>query len=178
MTIAHRELARAGLAHVDEVVLVLPAILPHKEFSGAPFRQRLEMMREASAADPNISIAASEGGLFIEIAAECRAAYGDDVRLTFLCGRDAAERIVGWDYGRPGVAGAMFQQFDLLVSARAGDFDPPEEFRTVIRRLDAGSLDHVSATEVRDRISRGEPWEHLVPEEIRELVRRVYRPNY
>jgi hypothetical protein len=27
---------------------------------------------------------------------------------------------------------------------------------------------------VRERIARGEPWEHLVPEKIRERVREIY----
>jgi nicotinic acid mononucleotide adenylyltransferase len=43
-----------------------------------------------------------------------------------------------------------------------------------VRALEVGDLDHVSATEVRERISRGEAWEHLTPPEIRELARKIY----
>ena len=32
----------------------------------------------------------------------------------------------------------------------------------------------ISAPEVRARIRRGEPWEHLVPREIAPLVRKIY----
>jgi nicotinic acid mononucleotide adenylyltransferase len=34
--------------------------------------------------------------------------------------------------------------------------------------------EEVSSTEVRERIARGEPWEHLVPEKIRARVREIY----
>jgi len=130
------------------------------------------VLRESAAC----SIATSEGGLFVDIAAECRAAYGPDVRLTFLCGRDAAERIAGWDYGEPGAFHAMLRQFDLLVAARAGEYRPPAEWGGAIGRLElAGAFDHVSATEVRERIARGDPWEHLVPPEASGQVREIYR---
>src|SRR4051812_10829375 len=82
LTIAHLALAQAACPHVDEVVLVLPRELPHKKYTGATFAQRLEMLRQA---DPAYSIATTDGGLFAEIAAECRSAYGEDVRLTFVC---------------------------------------------------------------------------------------------
>jgi nicotinic acid mononucleotide adenylyltransferase len=123
-----------------------------------------------------ISVAASTGGLFVEIAAECRAAYGPDVTLSFLCGRDAAERIAGWDYGTPDALPAMLRQFDLLVAARQGDYAPPAELRTSVRRLELpGEFDHVSASEVRARIASGEPWEHLVPPEVHAHVRKFYK---
>ncbi len=175
ITIAHRELARAALSAVDEVLLVLPRMFPHKTYSGASFEARIEMMRAAVKQDPNISIASTQGGLFVEIADECRAAYSAPVRLSFLCGRDAAERIVSWDYGSPDAAVKMLRQFDLLVAARAGEYEPPPEFEHAVRRLEIGRLDHVSATEVRDRIARGAPWEDLVPTEIESLVRRFYQ---
>src|SRR3954451_17914991 len=86
VTIAHLAIARAALRHVDEVVFVLPRVFPHKNYSGASFVERLEMLRAAVAGEGAFSIAAADGGLFAEIARECRAAYGDEVRLSFLCG--------------------------------------------------------------------------------------------
>ena len=101
----------------------------------------------------------------MEIADECREAYGADVRLSFLCGRDAAERIANWDYGHPGAFAEMLGTVRLLVAARSGEYCPPRslaEFR--FARLEVnGAFDHVSASEVRARIAGGEPWEHLVP---------------
>jgi len=174
MTVAHLELARAALPLVDEVVFVLPRLLPHKEYVGASFDQRVEMLQVAGAGR-RFSIAAVEGGLFVEIAGECRAAYGESLHLTFLCGRDAAERIAAWDYGRPTAFAEMLCRFDLLVAARNGEYTPPPEFAQAIHPLRlSGEFDHVSSTEVRNRITRGESWEHLVPPAIRRRVKEIY----
>src|SRR4051794_31945900 len=99
-TRAHMALAGAALAQVDEVLFVLPREFPHKVYEGASFAERIEMLQLAAADEPHFSIASTGGGLFIEIARECRDAYSD-AALCFLCGRDAAERIVNWDYGDP-----------------------------------------------------------------------------
>jgi nicotinic acid mononucleotide adenylyltransferase len=70
----------------------------------------------------------------------------------------------------------MLRRFDLLVAARQGDYCPPAEFECAIQALELhGEFDDVSASEVRERIVRGETWEHLVPAAIREQVRRIYR---
>ena len=176
VTLAHLALAHAALGAVDEVVFILPREFPHKPYSGATFEQRVGMLRTLLHPGAPLSIAASEGGLFVEIASECRAAYGPDTRLTFLCGRDAAERIAAWDYGEPGAFAAMLRQFDLLVAARAGQYHPPAEWSGAIGNLELpASFDHVSATEVRERIARGEPWQHLVPAAIHHQVREIYR---
>ena len=95
--------------------------------------------------------------------------------LDFVCGRDAAERIAGWDYGRADAFPEMLREVGLLVAARRGEFEPPEPLRAAIRRLESPEeFDDVSASEVRRRIARGETWEHLVPDEIVAMVRRVY----
>ncbi len=175
VTVAHLELAHAALPFVDEVVFVLPRQFPHKEYVGASFAQRVEMLEAATGTDPRISIAAVEQGLFVDIARECRDNYGSDVDLTFLCGRDAAERIAGWDYGRPGAFSEMLHVFGLLVAARRGEYTPPAEFRHAIRALPlSGDFNDVSATEVRARITRGEAWEHLVPTAIHRYIDKIY----
>src|SRR5690349_4715660 len=121
VTVAHVALAQAGRRHCDEVLFVLPRVFPHKRYSGATLPQRLELLDAALGANPSFSLALAEGGLFAEIAEECRHAYGPDVRLSFLCGRDAAERIAGWNYGRPGAFADMLHRFDLLVARRDGE---------------------------------------------------------
>jgi nicotinate (nicotinamide) nucleotide adenylyltransferase len=172
-TRAHIALAHAATPHVDEVLFVLPREFPHKPYDGAAFAERIDMLQEA-ADDPRFSIASTAGGLFIEIARECRDAYRD-TQLSFLCGRDAAERIVNWDYGDPAAFAAMLDEFDLRVAARRGHYDPPAHLASRIQMLPIESgYDELSATDVRDRIARGEPWEHLVPEAIVPLVRRIY----
>jgi nicotinate-nucleotide adenylyltransferase len=175
LTVAHLALARAALSQVSEVVFVLPKLFPHKPYHGAPFAERVEMLRAAIPNEPAYSIAAADGGLFLEIAAECREAYGEDVPLTFLCGRDAAERILNWDYGDPDAVTTMLRQFDLLVAARGGNLAPVPDCRHCVEILALnGEFDHVSSTEVRERIAQGQPWEHLVPAGARDLVRRAY----
>ncbi len=136
------------------------------------------MIRAATAESPVFSIALANGGLFRDIAAECRKEYGPNVRLTFLCGRDAAERILNWDYGGETTVAVMLREFDLLVAARRGEIDAPLRFRHAIERLYlSDDFDSVSSTEVRERIARGLPWEHLVPEPVRALAVAAYRPN-
>lgn len=175
VTIAHLNLAGAARNRCDEVVFVLPRVFPHKRYSGASLEQRLELLGLALGGEPRFSLAVSDAGLFVEIANECREAYGPDVRLSFLCGRDAAERIAGWDYGGSGVFVDMLRQFDLLVARRNGEYEPPAEFSAAMERLDVpGGFDAVSATEVRNRIARGEDWHHLVPAGVQARVREIY----
>jgi nicotinate-nucleotide adenylyltransferase len=176
VTVAHVALAEGALAVVDEVVFVLPRQFPHKTYGGASFEQRVELLGMALEGEGRYSVAGSERGLFAEIADECREAYGAEVRLSFLCGRDAAERIANWDYGRRGAYLEMLQQFDLLVAARGGEYCPPASLASSFARLELnGAWDQVSASEVRTRIGQGEPWEHLVPAAVRRRVGEIYR---
>jgi len=168
------ELVHAAGFHADEILCVIPRAFPHKEYFGATLEQRLEMMAHA---DPGFgySIATTDAGLFLDIARECREQYPRQVQLFFVCGRDAAERVLTWNYGRPGAVEEMLAEFELLVAARQGDFAPPPEHRQRIHSLAVrGAFDEVSSTEVRARIARREPWEHLVPEEIIDRVREIY----
>jgi nicotinate-nucleotide adenylyltransferase len=174
-TRAHMALANAALEHCDEILFVLPQALPHKNYGGVGFEDRLRLLTSAVEAHPRYSAASSEGGLFLEIAGECRGAYGDEVEIAFLCGRDAAERIVGWEYEREEMLAEMFEQFSLLVARRQGEYVAPEHLAPYIRCLDIDlEWDAVSATDVRERIASGSNWRELVPEHIAEDVHRVY----
>jgi nicotinate-nucleotide adenylyltransferase len=174
-TRAHFALARAALGRVDEVVFVVPQVFPHKEFEDATFEQRVDMLCRAAAGEPRFSVAAASRGLFIDIAMECREAYGESTRFAILCGRDAAERIVNWNYGRAGAIDEMLEVFELLVAARAGEYVPPDRLAGRIHALAVNEdIGWISATDVRARIREGQPWEHLVPEQIRGQVRSIY----
>lgn len=176
VTVAHLALARAAAAHVDQVLFVLPRAFPHKEYSGAEFAARADLLLSLAAGSAFFSVACANGGLFIEIARECRALYEGSIRVSILCGRDAAERVVNWDYGAPGAIETMLSEFDLLVAARRGEYAPPPELAHAIGCLELdGAFDHVSATEVRRRIAAGEEWQHLVPAAVRDQVARLYR---
>lgn len=173
-TKAHLELANAARHAVDEVLWVVPRKFPHKEYSGATLEQRLEMLAASDLAEP-CSIATSDGSLYFEIARECRSHYSPSTRVYLLCGTDAAERILNWDYGRPGVVDEMLNEVDLLVASRRRAFEAPAQYRDRITPLDLAEDFHLfSSTDVRERIRSGETWEHLVPREIVEKVRRIY----
>lgn len=178
-TRAHFALVRAAAPYIDEALFVLPRAFPHKRYEGASFDERVQMLETAAAAlltGVPYSIGSTDLGLFIDIARECREAYGPQPRLLFLCGRDAAERAVAWDYGRPGAFAEMLHEFELLVFPRQGTYKPPAELRGRIhvQPLDA-SCDGISSTKVRERVIRGGRWEHLVPGSIAGVVRQVYK---
>lgn len=174
-TNAHVALMEAAARHVDAVRAVLPRTFPHKIYHGATLEQRIEMLQAIDLPVP-FSVGVTQGGLFIEIARECRESFGADADLWFLCGRDAAERILEWDYGEAHRLDDMLQEFGLLVADRRGEFEPPERFAGRIQRLTVPrSIDEVSSTEVRTRIERAEPWSHLVPRAVVPIVARVYQ---
>ena len=170
-TRAHLAMAESALAVVDEVLFVLPRIFPHKDYSGAGFDTRVELLRAALAGNPRFSLASSDRGLFIEMARAARVDYGAATELSILCGRDAAERIVTWDYGRGDSIEKQIEEYELLVASRGGTYSPPPPIRNRVRSitLPAG-LEEISSTEVRRRIGAGEQWRHLVPAPVAPLI--------
>jgi nicotinate (nicotinamide) nucleotide adenylyltransferase len=173
-TKAHLALAKAA-THLDQVLFVLPRELPHKRYSGVSFDERLGLLLDAVESEPAFGVAASNGGLFIEIARECRQAYGNGPQFTFLCGRDAAERIVNWNYGTPGAFVKMLEEFEMAVASRNGDYVPPSALRHRIHALElVENCDHIAATEVRNRIGSDESWRELVPASIADQVNSLY----
>jgi len=174
ITRAHLALAQTALQRVDEVVFTMPRRFPHKEYKDVGLAARMEIVCAAIAGQRAFSAAITEGGLFIEIARECRDAYGGVCELWMVCGRDAAERIVGWDYGDIPVE-MQLEEYGLLVAGREGLYQPPTHLRRRVRHLVVEGWDEVSATEVRRRIRCGKNWEELIPVEAVDLVRRHYK---
>lgn len=173
-TVAHFHLLEAASGHVDELVCVVPRVLPHKIYHGASLEQRVEML-SAPGLKPEYSVAVSDGGLIAEIAGECRDEYGETARLLFLCGRDAAERIVEWDYGEAGAIERLMEGFELLVARRGGEYEPPASLRHRIRHLAVrADFEDVSSSQLRGRIARGERWRHLAPEPLHEMTGKIY----
>ena len=171
-TLAHLELARTALGSVETVVFVLPRQFPHKQYEGTTLDQRIEMLRLSLDNEPRFAIGISEGGLFIEIARECRALW-PEAQIDFLCGRDAAERIAGWDYGDQDAFPRQLEEFGLLVAPRSGEYCIPPQFAGRVRQLPFVPHE-VSSSEVRRRVAAGEEWQDLVPGSIRHLVASAY----
>ena len=171
LTVAHLALTNAAESVADEVICVVPRVYPHKKLEGASIEQRLEMLRLAPGRH---KIRTTEKGLFIDIARELRRA-DPEADIHFICGRDAADRVLNWDYGDPKFAERMLEEFALLVASRQGELDIPAHLAHRVRTLAMPACyDEVSSTEVRRRIAGGEPWEHLAPQEIRRLIREIY----
>jgi len=169
-TRAHLALAGAAGALLDEVVFAIPRTFPHKPLEGASLERRVEMLRRASGHRVEIT----EGGLLIEIGREARR-WRPEAEVYLVCGRDTAERIVGWNYEERDTLERMFEEFHLMVADRQGAYQPPDHLRARIHALAMPEdFDDVSSSEVRRRIAAGEPWEHLIPESIVELVRQTY----
>ena len=167
LTRAHVALAEAARDHVDEVICVVPRVYPHKEFHGAALEDRVAMLRQAG-----YRVETTKGGLFIDIARELRR---DGNEILFVCGRDAAERIIHWDYGEAGSIEKILAEFSLLVADRGGRYEAPHHLRHRVHPLAlTDDFSDVSSSEVRRRIAAGEPWEHLVPGGILDQVRRIY----
>lgn len=172
-TCAHLAMLRAALAWAGEGVLVLPRALPHKEFEGVTFARRAEWIRTIAAAH-GLSAAISDGGLFIEMARECRAAT-DVAQVYVVCGRDAAERIVGWEYDTARSIETQLDEYQMLVAPRRGVYVPPAHLAARIHPLSLEEDWHeVSSTEVRQRLRSGAACAHLVPDVIAEDVRAAY----
>jgi nicotinate-nucleotide adenylyltransferase len=171
-TQAHLAMGESALAVVDEVLFVLPRAFPHKEYTGASFAVRLELLRAALAGHPRFSLASTGQGLFIEMALEARADYGAGTELFLLCGRDAAERIVNWDYGSGAGIRKQLEVFELLVASRLGrHYDAPPQIEDRVRAIALPpGIDEISSTEVRRRMRTGEPWLDLVPRPVATLI--------
>lgn len=172
-TRAHLALAEAALDRVDEVMLVLPGFLPHKTWNGATVRERMEMLRLITGPRLRFASAVAEGGLYVEIAAEARELFPDS-ELYMICGRDAAERVVGWDYGDPEAILRHLELFHLVVAPRGGHYTPPASVAHAVHQLTLDSYDDFASTRIR---GRAEGWENLVPDEIAALVQSIYGPD-
>src|SRR5574338_677445 len=132
-TRAHLAMASAALERSDEVVFVLPRVFPHKEYEGPDFRQRLQMLIAATGPHPAFSVASCDRGLFIDIVRAARAAGERQPRLFFLCGADAACRILEWDYGAEGAIAAQLEEIsstaireEIARGDRWREWIPPE----------------------------------------------------
>ena len=175
ITRAHLLLAQYSREQYDlhQIIFVLPRTLPNKPVVGVSLEQRLEMMRLGTAAIPYISLGLCSHGLFLEIFTALREVYPQEPETYFITGRDAAERILSWPYDDPAQALAqMFAAFQLLVFERQGKPQLPKDplIKQYSNRIHTLSLpqnlDHVSSTEVRQRIRAGEPIQQLVPKEV------------
>lgn len=182
VTRAHLELAATASREfaLEEVLFVLPASLPHRAPEEATLEQRLALLETALAPHDHFSLAVCSHGLFLEMAQALAPEYPDTVKVYFLVGSDAGERILLWNYADPEKTLAeMFVRFDLIVASRAGRLSIPrdprlEPYRSQIHRLELPTACRtISATAVRERLRAGEAIDAFVPREVAEAIRRA-----
>lgn len=173
-TVAHLAIARRALEHADEVIFTIPNEFPHKPWQGAPRETRLDWLCALAADEPRFSVALTSGGLFLDMARELRdAGHTGDVYV--VCGGDAAERAVEWDYGPDAPIESQLGEYAMLVAPRPALYMPPTHLRGQIVTLSLPEdLAAVSSTAVRHAIDAGEDWTRLVPACLRDAVRDCY----
>lgn len=180
VTCAHIALAEQAQQsfELDEVLFVLPEQLPHRQPEEASFDDRAAMLRAALASHPHFSLGISSHGLFLDIARALQPHYPRDLRLLFLSGADAAERILRWQYpDREAALREMFDRFALVIARRAGELrwreDP--QLAPFAARLHALEMppeyQDVSASRVREACRQGESLEGLVPPVVVAYIR-------
>lgn len=179
-TPAHAAMAREGRSQhdLDQVVFVLPEAFPHKDYQGATFEDRLAMLRAGAGRNEGYAVASSDKGLFIDIARQAKNACGPGVELFMICGRDAAERIVGWDYGEGPAFEQQLKEFQLLVASRRGAYSVPDAYANRIHTIDlAVSFDAVSSTRIRETVAEGSAFQACVDSRVAEEIERrgLYR---
>lgn len=181
-TVAHMAVAReARVQHVlNQVVYLLPEVFPHKGYDGATFEDRLAMLRSVVEPEEGYAVASSEKGLFIDIARETREVCGPRVEIYLICGRDAAERIVEWDYGEGPSFAQQLDEFQLLVASRAGEYAIPALYEGRIHGIDLPrSFETVSSTRIREAVATGDPFHKWVDERVAQQIERrgLYRSS-
>jgi len=180
-TCAHFLLAAeaARQLRLDEILFVLPETPPHKGKIEAPLEDRAEMLLCAIAAEPRFSAAVCDRGLLTEIHQALAPHYAWSLRMIFLLGRDAAERIhVRWPYPDTKQAMAeMFSRFEMGVADRNGRFAlpaglPAARYSGKIHALwlppEAGTI---SSSRVRVQAGAGNSLEGLVAPEVAAYIK-------
>ena len=186
ITRAHMALAQSAYDHyqLHEILFVLPITQPHKLIRDAPVEARLRMIDLAVQGHSAFSIGMCTHGLFVDICRAATAAYPPQTRLWFISGRDAAERILTWPYPDPAQAlGELFTQAELLVADREGAFVRPDtaivcDYADHIHHLPLpAEYSHVSATDIRARLAKGEEVSELLPPEVLSYIleQHLYR---
>lgn len=172
-TIAHLALADAAqqAASLDQVLFALPSDLPHKSFEGASREQRIEMVQAAAAGRPARGVALTSGGLFIEIARELKELHSPAAEVFLICGRDAAQRIAAWDYGKGLPFDDQLEEFTLLVGDREGRFVPNPRWGKRVRAIPLpDELDAVSSAGLRERRRRKQDWQAFTVPAVARLI--------
>lgn len=154
---------------LDELVFVPAADPPHKTDVATSAQTRLEMIQAATANDPRFRVDDLEiqrGGTSYTV--DTLTAYRKhypDAELVFLLGIDQFRDFAKWRE-----PDRILELASLGVMARAGETPAPDApYHAVpitVSRID------ISATMLRERVSRGRSIRYFVPDVVAEIVQR------
>jgi nicotinic acid mononucleotide adenylyltransferase len=185
LTVAHIWLIQEAtrIFSPDEVLLVLARTNVDKSVEGFPLERRLSLLARFVESRPTFSVAACSHGRFVDKAEAIQHHYPAETRLAFILGFDTLVRLFDPKYyaDLDTSMTALFDASEFIAANRAPD--PPEAVASFLARPEVTPYVHrihmirlppeiatMSATEVRDRLERGEPVTDLVPPEIQPLL--------
>lgn len=190
----HLAIARAARDALDATVRLMPAAdPPHRAPPGANAAQRARMLDLAVAGEPGLvvdtrELARAGRSYTVETLRELRAQIGADAPVALLVGADSflglpqwrewqvlfdlAHFVVAQRPGSPLEQGLAPELSAQIAGREAADAD-------ALRRAPAGlvlrlnqPLHAESASEVRQRIAAGQPWQDLVPAPVAVYIER------
>lgn len=188
---AHLALARAALGHLalDELRFMPTGRSWQKAHAGARADQRIEMLRIATAALPDVSIDEREtrrcGATYtIDTLIELRAELGDAPALVLILGSDQLRNLPTWHrwdellrHAHLGVVRRADDRLEgldarvrALVDAHAGDSLPDAPAGSIVF-LPMAPM-RISGSELRERIARGERPVELLPPGVLDYIQR------
>ncbi len=171
---AHLAMGRAALAAlpVAKIVFMPTGSTRYRSPAVASAKDRVAMLRLAIEGEPSFSLderelAPGASGYTVDTLKSLRKELGKDAVLFFLLGADQLAKLSSWH--RPEELRRLAK---LGVFARPGyEVDDPEALPIAMPPMP------VSASEIRARVSRGEPLAGLVPEAVANYIERngLYR---
>jgi nicotinate-nucleotide adenylyltransferase len=170
----HLILARDAIEQLslDELLFIPAALSPHKlEQSPAAADVRVEMIRAAIEGEPRLCLDTLElersAPSFTIDTVEALRTRKPDAQFICLIGEDNVARLPTWH---------RFDELEKMVQFAVLDrtgLKTKHPFRTVRRHLD------ISATEIRNRVARGQSIRYLVPPAVEQIIRQrqLYRES-
>lgn len=175
---------------IDEILLALDRRPLDKKIFGASLEERLSMILLCFEKDPSVSVAFTNGGLFIEKLALVMKAYPDNTMIRFIVGHDTLIRIFEARYykNRDTSLRRLFADSRFLVATRGSvgineikELISQKENRPFSERIMPFeipfSIGQLSSTQVRNEICHGRNIDDIVPQEIVSYLKRrdLYR---
>jgi nicotinate-nucleotide adenylyltransferase len=157
---------------------------PHKSSAQAEAGDRLEMLRLAVADEPRLAISDLElhrsGPSYTIDTVDAMLRRGLADRIHWIIGADMLADLPNWHR-----AGELVERIEFLIAARPGWDDKMPDIRgrlaeafgeQLAKRILDGIVEtpriEISSTEIRERRGKGKSIRYLVPEAVRDYIRR------